>query len=627
MSIKSINLESLQVSPQNVRKSFSKSGIDEMKASIISHGLLDNLIVSEADDGMYNVVGGGRRLVAMQALQKEGSLPKGYVVPCKIVNAEDAAELSLAENTVREAMHPADEFEAFAALAVTLPPSEIALRFGVTPTHVLRRLKLGRVAPDIMEAFRKDKLDLESMMAFTLTDDHAVQRKVFKATKGSNAYSIRRLLTDAKVGSEDKLARFVGLAAYQAAGGKVTGDLFNAEQFLDDPTLLQELAEAKLKSIEEQLKSEGWGWVATALEDEYGFTHKYGRINSTPIEPPKDAAKKHAKLAKECEKLESQLQDMSGDDPLYKELDVKSGKVLAEMEILEGQLTACEYDPEEMKTAGCFVRVGYEGNLKIDRGLVTKKDQQKLEETKTGVKAKPEEKGFSQALIDSLKQYRLQIARAELASNPQIAFDLLVFKAAHGTLSNTYIYSGPDVSFSSNHFRDDIVQDAKNTPAGKLLREIKEKLNLSWLKEKTEEGKFTSFTEIPQADKLAILAYCTAATLKTQLAEKNAYETALGLTEADVAEYWRPTAENYLSKVTRDQLLAIGAEFFGKKWAVNGGSMKKGQLVTELHNIFAKPESTNCDKETVANINAWLPEGMAFAAPEKKPAKTKKKAA
>jgi hypothetical protein len=54
--------------------------------------------------------------------------------------------------------------------------------------------------------------------------------------------------------------------------------------------------------------------------------------------------------------------------------------------------------------------------------------------------------------------------------------------------------------------------------------------------------------------------------------------------------------------------------------------MKKGQLVNDFHNAFARPESTNCDKATIAKINAWLPEGMAFTVLEKK-SKAKKKAA
>jgi ParB family chromosome partitioning protein len=72
------------------------------------------------------VVGGGRRLVALHALLKEGALPKGHGVPCLVVDSDNAAELSLAENTVRGAMHPADEFEAFAALAKTQPAVDIA---------------------------------------------------------------------------------------------------------------------------------------------------------------------------------------------------------------------------------------------------------------------------------------------------------------------------------------------------------------------------------------------------------------------------------------------------------------------------------------------------------------------
>jgi ParB family chromosome partitioning protein len=394
MTITPIALENLKLSPQNVRKSFSKSGIDEMKASILAHGLLDNLIVTEADDGMYHVVGGGRRLIAMHALIKEGSLPKGHTVPCKIVDDANASELSLAENTVREAMHPADEFEAFAALAKDHVPAEIALRFGVTEAHVLKRLKLGRVAPEIMEAYRRDKLNLESMMAFTLTDDHAVQRKIYKAVKDNpHAHSIRRMLIDKKVGSKDKLVRFVGLEAYQQAGGKITGDLFNAEQYLDDPALLEELAAGKLKALEEKLKAEGWEWVHVALENEYGFTHKYGRIEAKQVRPPKELAQKHAKLAKECDKLENQLRDMDDGDPRYNELDAKSDEMVVQLEALETELDGYnKFNPEQMKNAGVYARLDHDGKLLIDRGLVTKAAEKKIEGEKSGKKAEPKEK-------------------------------------------------------------------------------------------------------------------------------------------------------------------------------------------------------------------------------------------
>jgi len=123
-----------------------------------------------------------------------------------------------------------------------------------------------------MKDFRAKKLNLDAMMAFTLTDDQNSERKVYKALKENpSEYNIRRLLTQNKVGTNDKLARFVGIEAYKTAGGTVTTDLFKTEQFFDDATRLQKLAADKMKAIEEQLKAEGWNWVEVSLEDPYGY--------------------------------------------------------------------------------------------------------------------------------------------------------------------------------------------------------------------------------------------------------------------------------------------------------------------------------------------------------------------
>jgi hypothetical protein len=41
---------------------------------------------------------------------KQKKLPKDFRVPCKIVSSVEAAEIALAENAIRQAMHPADQF-------------------------------------------------------------------------------------------------------------------------------------------------------------------------------------------------------------------------------------------------------------------------------------------------------------------------------------------------------------------------------------------------------------------------------------------------------------------------------------------------------------------------------------
>ena len=115
----------------NVRKTQNKRFIAELAASIRAHGLQQNLVVRK-DGKNFAVVAGGQRLKALMQLAKEGDIKSTYRVPCKIEKGDlDPAELSLAENVMREDMHPADKFEAFRDLVDKgVPTADIAARFG-----------------------------------------------------------------------------------------------------------------------------------------------------------------------------------------------------------------------------------------------------------------------------------------------------------------------------------------------------------------------------------------------------------------------------------------------------------------------------------------------------------------
>jgi ParB family chromosome partitioning protein len=56
-----------------------------------------------------------------------------------------------------------------------MPAADIAARFGVTENVVLQRLKLARVSPVIIRAYRDGEIDLECVMAFAVVDDHKRQ--------------------------------------------------------------------------------------------------------------------------------------------------------------------------------------------------------------------------------------------------------------------------------------------------------------------------------------------------------------------------------------------------------------------------------------------------------------------
>ena len=76
--IREVPLSRLALAPENVRKTPADPVAEaEMKASIATHGLLENLVVrmdGPADAGAWAVVAGGRRLAAMKALAADGAL-------------------------------------------------------------------------------------------------------------------------------------------------------------------------------------------------------------------------------------------------------------------------------------------------------------------------------------------------------------------------------------------------------------------------------------------------------------------------------------------------------------------------------------------------------------------------
>lgn len=170
----------LRPTGRNVRKN-PRMSIPELAASIQRVGLLQNLIVIASADGEhYEVVAGGRRLAALKLLAKKHRISKEWEVPCLLVADGTARTASLTENVQREAMHPADQFEAFAALvAEGRPIEDIAADFSVTPLVVQRRLKLANVSPRLMADYRADAVSLDQLMALAITDDHTAQEAAF----------------------------------------------------------------------------------------------------------------------------------------------------------------------------------------------------------------------------------------------------------------------------------------------------------------------------------------------------------------------------------------------------------------------------------------------------------------
>ena len=226
-----ISLSKLTPSTANVRRTAAGAGIEALAASIEAHGLLQSLVVrpKPGNEGQatdrFEVVAGARRLAALKLLAKGKRITKGAAIPCRVLDADgvDGSEASLAKNVVRQDMHPADQFEAFARLHEGgVGIEDIAARFGVSGHTVRQRLRLAVISPVLVQAYRDEVLTLDHLTAFAVTEDAQAQERVFGQLQDwqRSPDTIRRLLTQALLPATDRKALFVGLDAYTAAGAR-----------------------------------------------------------------------------------------------------------------------------------------------------------------------------------------------------------------------------------------------------------------------------------------------------------------------------------------------------------------------------------------------------------------------
>jgi ParB family chromosome partitioning protein len=380
--MKNIALKSLEYSEKfNVRKTNKNKNLGELVSSIKNHGLLENLIVIKGRKNKFEVVAGGRRLLALNELQKEGFLKAEHQVPCEIVSKKNAEEVSLAENAVRAEMHPADQFEAFAKLFNDGKSiADIAACFGVSDSIVEKRLKLGKLSPILMGAYREDKIKLEVLMAYTLTDDHSKQEEVYHATKdswnGDNARAIRNMLTETSISATDKIVKFIGLDAYKDAGGTLRHDLFSEanDTYLEDLELVHKLADEKLQNKADELFKK-WSWCETAINSDYEILSKYDRYYPTRSAIPEELSSEHEVISEKIDELESSPEDNE------KELKKLSQKFTELTEKINSYTT---FKDIEYKTGGCIISIDWHGDFQITEGLIRPKDKKKIQQLEKG---------------------------------------------------------------------------------------------------------------------------------------------------------------------------------------------------------------------------------------------------
>ena len=564
---------------------------------------MENLVVradEPAEDGTerYAVVAGGRRLKAMQALVKENVIGADHPVPC-LVRADDVApaELSLAENVVRIAMHPADQVVAFTKLVQSgQSVSSVAARFGLSERLVEQRLRLGNAAPELLDAYRADGIDLEVLKAFAVTTDRERQMAVWEQVSAQDyrpsAWQVKRLLTEERVPGATAAARFIGVEAYEAAGGQVLRDLFARDDesgvWFEDPVLLAKLATEKLQAAADELATR-WKWAVAMVEVEWGDTARYGRIEPQPAERTPEEEAEIGKL----EARQAELAELD-DDEWTQETLTEAEAIETRLDETEGAIEArAVFRREDFAMAGCIVTVAHDGSMQVIAGLVKPEDMPKPTEPEdTGAAvgnghdpkavthrvtvpgtsvstpmAPPKDReaearkeaGVGIGLADDLRHIRTAQVKAYLAGDFEAAFDLLLFQMGRSVFTFGYKADALDITVRETADRPTTrMNDAEfeNWSPGEAMLAVRSAIRLDWLKIEDDGESFAALQALPQADKQALFAACVAHTVKPQLAFEPQARPELEATVArlgiDFASHVRPTAAMLWSRIDAD---------------------------------------------------------------------------
>ncbi|WP_299305496.1 ParB/RepB/Spo0J family partition protein [uncultured Litoreibacter sp.] len=646
--LRMIPLDQLELSPLNVRKVAASAADDaELLASIRENGIKQNLVVHALSDAKFAVDAGGRRLKALKQLASDGIIPNDHPVSCLVEDEQNATVTSATENLQRAAMHPADQFQAFAQMiAEGRKEDDIALKFGVSVDLVRRRLKLARIAPELIGQFRAGEMTLECVMAFTLTDDHDRQMTVWNAVKDSyhiHPQSIKRQLTETAHSASSSIGRFVGIEAYEAAGGVLLRDLFddNAAAHMENPELLERLAVEKLQIAAKVFEAD-WKWVEVHLSVDYGAFRSFGRVYPQDIEPDADLLAEENNLIAREEELAlandgADWTDAEADE--YQAIEPR----LREIEAL--QKARQPYATADQAIAGCVVTIGHDGALRVEKGLVRPEDipvaAEQTEDPADGdaeiavtlpnvtppTSSAPvpvsdpattlrKADGISASLADDLRASRQHILRAHMAADYDVAFDAMLYALCEQALSRSYGTEALNISISPFLAQNRETLHA-DTVAQKMLDALEQDLAVEWMVlEKPDD--FRAMSALPLPQKQSLFAWAVGLAIKPQLLSDNhptpiIEEIGVRL-DVDVAACWRPTASTYWGRVNKGHAVSMARKLVGDDYAEERSRERKGDIAAAMERAFAESaaETEGFDASVAANTARWLPDGMAF---------------
>ncbi|MDF0728495.1 ParB/RepB/Spo0J family partition protein [Cytobacillus sp. S13-E01] len=154
--VQEVKINELRPNPYQPRKNFNAEAITELKESILTHGILQPIIVRRSIRG-FEIVAGERRFRAA----KEAKFTAVPVV-VRDLSEQQMMEIALLENLQREDLTPIEEAVAYQSLIdhLKLTQEQLAQRLGKSRPHIANHLRLLTLPKQIQALISEGKLSM-----------------------------------------------------------------------------------------------------------------------------------------------------------------------------------------------------------------------------------------------------------------------------------------------------------------------------------------------------------------------------------------------------------------------------------------------------------------------------------
>lgn len=183
-----IRLEELRPNPYQPRKKFDEKAIEELKNSILEHGVVQPIIVRQSLRG-YEIVAGERRYRASKAAGLE-TIP----AVVKDFTDEQLMEIALIENLQREDLNAIEIAMAYQKLMerFNLTQESLAKKVGKSRPHVANFLRLLQLPESVQQYVSRGTLSMGHARALLAVKDKQLLLRLAKQTM-EQELSVRQL--------------------------------------------------------------------------------------------------------------------------------------------------------------------------------------------------------------------------------------------------------------------------------------------------------------------------------------------------------------------------------------------------------------------------------------------------